>query len=59
MIHEHSLPELFTAIESLHVFDEEHRLYLLRVTIEKIIEERNAYIEWVMQKDNFRIGGYK
>ena len=51
MIHEYSLPELFTAIESLHVFKEEHRLYLLRVTIEKMIEERNAYIEWVMQKN--------
>jgi hypothetical protein len=56
MIHEYSLPELFTAIESLHVFSEEHRLYLLRVTIEKIIEERNAYIEWVMQRYNFKIG---
>jgi hypothetical protein len=56
MIHEYSLTELFTAIESLHVFNEKHRLYLLRVTIEKMIEERNAYIEWVMQKDNFRIG---
>jgi len=59
MIHEHSLPELFTAIESLHVFDEEHRLCLLRVTIEKIIEERNAYEEWVMQRDNFKIGEHK
>ena len=56
MIHEHSLPELFTAIESLDVFSEEHRLYILKVTIEKIIEERNAYEEWVMQKDNFKIG---
>ena len=51
MIHEYSLAELFTAIESLHVFKKEYRLYLLRVTIEKMIEERNAYIEWVMQKD--------
>jgi len=59
MIHEHSLPELFTAIESLHVFDEEHRLCLLRVTIEKIIEERNAYEKWVMQRDNFKIGEHK
>ena len=56
MIHEHSLPELFTAIESLDLFHEEHRLYILKVTIEKIIEERNAYEEWVMQKDNFKIG---
>ena len=56
MIHEYSLPELFTAIESLDLFHEEHRLYLLRVTIEKIIEERNAYEQWVMQKDNFKIG---
>jgi len=59
MIREHSLPELFTAIESLHVFDEEHRLCLLRVTIEKIIEERNAYEKWVMQRDNFKIGEHK
>lgn len=56
MIHKYSLPELFTAIESLDVFHEEHRLYILRVTIEKIIEERNAYEQWVMQKDNFKIG---
>lgn len=55
MIHEYSLPELFTAIESLDLFHEEHRLYILKVTIEKIIEERNAYEEWVMQKDNFKI----
>lgn len=59
MIHKYSLPELLTAIESLHVFNKKHRLYLLRVTIEKIREERNAYEEWVMQKDNFKIGGYK
>lgn len=59
MIHEYSLAELFTAIEYLHVFNEEHRLYLLRVTIEKMIEECNAYIEWIMQRDNFKIGGYK
>ena len=57
MIHEYSLAELFTAIEYLHVF--KHRLCLLRVTIEKMIEDYNAYVEWVMQKDNFRIGGYK
>lgn len=56
MIHEHSLPELFTAIESLDLFHEEHRLYILKVTIEKMIEERNAYEQWVMQKDNFKIG---
>ena len=56
MIHEYSLPELFTAIESLDLFHEEHRLYILKVTIEKIIEERNAYEQWVMQKDNFKIG---
>lgn len=56
MIQEYSLPELLTAIESLDVFHEEHRLYILRVTIEKIIEERNAYEEWVMQKNNFKIG---
>ena len=59
MIHEYSLPELLTAIESLHVFNEEQRLCLLKVAIEKIIEERNAYEEWVMQRDNFKIGGYK
>ena len=58
MIHGYSLSELFTAIESLHVFNEEHRLCLLRVTIEKMIEERNVYEEWVMQRDNFKIGGY-
>ena len=56
MIHEYSLTELFTAIESLHVFKEEHRLYLLGVTIEKMIEDYNAYVEWIMQRDNFRIG---
>lgn len=55
MIHEHSLPELFTAIESLDLFHEEHRLYILKVTIEKMIEELKAYEEWVMQKDNFKI----
>ena len=44
------------AIESLDVFHEEHRLHILRVTIEKMIEERNAYEQWVMQKDNFKIG---
>ena len=59
MIHEYSLPELFTAIESLDLFHEEHRLYILRVTIEKIKGELNAYEEWVMQRDNFKIGGYK
>ena len=59
MIHEYSLPELLTAIESLHLFNEEQRLRLLKVAIEKIIEERNAYEEWVMQRDNFKIGGYK
>lgn len=56
VIHKYSLPELFTAIESLDVFHEEHRLHILRVAIEKIIEERNVYEEWVMQKDNFKIG---
>ena len=56
MIREYSLSELFAAIEYLHVFNEEHRLCLLRVTIEKMIEELNAHIEWVMQRDNFRIG---
>jgi len=56
MIHEYSLPELFTAIESLDLFHEEHRLYILKVTIEKMIEELNAYEQWVMQKDNFKIG---
>lgn len=56
MIHKYSLPELLTAIESLHVFDEKHRLYLLKAAIVKIKEERNAYEKWVMQKDNFKIG---
>ena len=56
MIHEYSLAELFAAIEYLHVFKEEHRLYLLRVTIEKMKEEINAYEEFVMQRDNFKIG---
>lgn len=56
MIHEYSLPELFTAIESLHVFNEEQRLCLLKVAIEKMIEEYNAYVEWIMQRDNFKIG---
>lgn len=45
MIHKYSLPELFTAVESLSLFKKGHRLYLLRVTIEKMIKERNAYEE--------------
>lgn len=56
MIHKYSLPELFTAIESLHVLNEGHRMWLLRITIEKMIEKRKAYEEWVMKKDNFTIG---
>ena len=38
MIHGYSLSELFTAIESLSLFKKGHRLYLLRVAIEKMIE---------------------